>query len=58
MNFFEQFTPEQMQAQYFENYKGLVRLRDKAFSTGKKVNGYTHEELKQHAILYKKLAGL
>jgi len=56
MNFFNQFTEQQMKAQYKANLKGLQRMLVKANKTGKKVNGYTAIELERLVYDYTELA--
>lgn len=55
-NFFNQFTPQQIKNQYRSNYSGLVKMRDKALLTGKKVNGYTLDQLNNMVAKYKELS--
>ena len=43
--FFDQFTPDQMRAAYRRNAKQLREMHAKALKAGKRVNGYTAEEL-------------
>lgn len=43
---FANVTAEQMRAQYAKNAAGLAQMKAKAELTGKKVNGYTAEQLK------------
>jgi hypothetical protein len=56
MGFFDQFTPEQMRAQYAKNANGLRFLLAKAERTGKKVNGYTADQLRAHIEKFERLA--
>jgi len=56
MNYFEQFTTEQMRSQYKANLKGLQKMLAKAIKTGKKVNGYTIIELERLVNDYTELA--
>jgi len=56
MNYFEQFTTEQMRSQYKANLKGLQKMLAKAIKTGKKVNGYTIIELERLVYDYTELA--
>lgn len=48
--FFSQFSPEVIKMQYLANAKGLEQMYKKAVETGKKVNGYTADQLEK---LYK-----
>jgi len=54
--FFDQFTPEQIKNQYRKNYNGLVQMQTKARETGKKINGFTLEQLNTFVEKYKKLS--
>ena len=56
MNFFDQFTKEQLTNQYKTNHKGLLRMLNKAKLTGNSVNGYTKEQLIKLVAQYKILA--
>jgi len=56
MNFFTQFTEQQMKAQYKANLNGLQKMLEKANRTGKKVNGYTIIELERLVNDYTELA--
>jgi hypothetical protein len=47
-NFFDQFTPEQMRAQYARCLPGLQHMLGKAERTKRKVNGYTAYKLRCH----------
>jgi hypothetical protein len=38
-------TQEQATAQMRKNLVGLEKMADKALATGRKVNGYTHDDL-------------
>jgi len=38
-------TPEQLKKQYRANLEGLQRMLKRAEETGKRVNGYTEDEL-------------
>lgn len=49
-------SEENIKKQYAANAAGLKRMYDKAINTGKKVNGFTAEELKEHFLLYEKLS--
>lgn len=49
-------TVEAIKAQYLANAQGLERMYNKAVSTGKKVGGYTAEQLKEKVDQFKKLA--
>jgi len=44
-SFFDQFAPDQVKDQLSANIEQLKRMRLKAITTGKKVNGYTPEQL-------------
>ncbi len=55
--FFDQFTPEQLRAQYARNLIGLRRLLAKAEATGRKVNGYTVDQLRDLVARFERLAG-
>lgn len=46
----------QIKKQYAENLKGLKRMLEKAQKTGKKVNGYTEDQLISMVEKYSKLA--
>ncbi len=46
----------QIKKQYAVNLAGLKRMLDKAKLTGKKVNGYTEEQLVKMVEKYSKLA--
>ena len=41
-------TPEQVRAMHAKNAEGLRAMLAKAEKTGKKVNGYTAEQLRRH----------
>ena len=47
---------EAIKAQYAANAQGLEKMYNKAVETGKKVNGYTADQLKEKVEEYKKLA--
>ena len=49
-------TVEALKIQYKANAEGLERMYNKAVSTGKKVNGYTADQLKIKVEQYKTLA--
>ena len=49
-------TVERLKAQYLANAKGLERMYEKALKTGKKVGGYTADQLKNKVAEYYKLA--
>ncbi len=40
-------TPEQVRAQFARNAEGLAKMLARAESTGRKVNGYTADQLRQ-----------
>lgn len=56
MSFWDQFTQEQLKAQYKANADGLKKMLDKAKLTGKKVNGYTQDQLQEHYEKYLELS--
>ena len=56
MGFFNQFTPEQIRAQYARCIPGLMAMLAKAERTGKKVNGYTADQLKMHISDFRRKA--
>jgi hypothetical protein len=43
-------TPEQVRAQYLRNAKQLAEMAERAHVTGRKFNGFTEAELRQHAV--------
>jgi len=49
-------TEEQLKEQYRANAAGLVKMRDKAKRTGKKVNGYTLAKLEELVNKYQQLS--
>jgi len=49
-------TLGQLNKQYQSNYEVLLKMFDKAKSLGKKVNGYTEEQLSEMVNKYKELA--
>lgn len=49
-------TMEQLNAQYASNAGVLKGMHEKAKRTGKKVNGYTEQQLKAHTARYKRMA--
>lgn len=51
-------SEERIKEQYAANYKGLLFLLNKAKAPGKKVNGYTEQQLRENCAKYKSLAGL
>lgn len=55
-NFFSQFSKDAIKHQYRENLKGLQQMLDKAIRTGKRVNGYTKEQLQQMVDKFKTLS--
>ena len=46
--FFDQFTKEQIAEQYSRCLPGLSDMLEKAERTGRKVNGYTAVQLREH----------
>jgi rubrerythrin len=54
--FFQQFTPEQMRAQYTKNLRTFEGMLEKAERTGKKVGGYTADRLRAHVEQFAYLA--
>lgn len=54
--FFSQFTTEQLKAQYRKNLEGLKKMLEKAKATGKKVNGYTEQQLSEIVSQFESLA--
>lgn len=53
--FFSQFSTETLKKQYLENAKGLEQMYLKAKKSGKKVNGYTADQLeKMYKAYYEK----
>jgi len=49
-------TVEAIKAQYLANAQGIERMYNKAVDTGKKVGGFTAEQLKAKVEEFKKLA--
>lgn len=49
-------TKDQLNDQYKANAASFEKLYQKSLSSGKKVNGYTSEQLYDTMILYRKLA--
>lgn len=47
---------EAIKAQYLANAQGMERMYNKAVETGKKVGGFTAEQLKEHVEAFKALA--
>lgn len=47
---------EQLTRQYAANLVGIKQMLEKAKATGKKVNGYTAEQLEESVDLYTKLS--
>ena len=47
---------QRIKDQYLANAKGLQQMLDKAVKTGKKVNNYTKEQLKEMVAKYNDLA--
>ncbi len=56
--FFDQFTAEQMRAQYIRNIAQLRSMLAKAESTGRKVNGYTADQLRERIQAFQIKAGV
>lgn len=48
-------TPEQIKKQYRANLEGLQRMLKRAEDTGKRVNGYTEDELSRLVEKYTRL---
>ena len=55
-NFFSQFTPEQLRTQYRRNLVGLSVLLTKAERTGRKVNGFTVDQLRAMVAQFTELS--
>lgn len=53
--FFSQFTEEQIRKQVKANAEGLRKMEAKAVKTGKKVGGYTADQLNQMASRYENM---
>jgi len=49
-------TVERLKQQYADNAKGMERMYNKAVTTGKKVGGFTAEQLKEKIEQFKALA--
>lgn len=49
-------SKERISEQYEKNAQGLEAMHKKALATGKKVNGYTAEQLEQMTLKYWALA--
>ncbi len=54
--FGQQFKRDIIKGHYLANANGLKRMLDKAVVTGKKVNGYTAEQLTERVKFYNDLA--
>jgi hypothetical protein len=54
--FFAQFTPDQLRAGYARNANGLRGMLAKAERTGRKVNGFTAEYLRDRVAEYLRLS--
>jgi hypothetical protein len=54
--FFAQFTPDQLRAGFARNADGLRRMLAKAERTGKKVNGFTADYLRDRVAEYTRLS--
>lgn len=54
--FFQQWTPEQMRAQYAKNLRTFEGMLAKADSTGRQVGGYTAQQLRDHVEQFAYLA--
>ena len=55
-NFFSQFTADQLRAGYARNAQSLRGMADKAQRTGRKVNGFTFDDLNEKATTYERLS--
>ena len=55
MNYFDQFSQEQIKRQYAQNAKGLEIMVERSKKTGK-YNGYTTDQLDIKVIEYKNKA--
>ena len=51
-------TVEAIKAQYLANAQGMERMYNKAVETGKKVGGYTADQIKERIEAFKALAAL
>lgn len=54
--FFAQFTPDQLRAGYARNANSLRGMLAKAEKTGRKVNGFTADYLRDRVNEYKRLS--
>lgn len=54
--FYAQFTPDQLRAGYARNAKSLAQMRDKALKTGRNVNGFTADYLRDKTAEYEALS--
>ncbi len=54
--FFSSFSPEQLRAGYARNAIGLRLLLARAERTGRKVNGFTADALRERVAEYKRLS--
>jgi len=56
MNFYDQFTPDQLRAGYARNAAGLRAMLATAERTQRKVRGYTVAELRASVAVYEALS--
>jgi hypothetical protein len=49
-------TAQMLAKQYAKNATGLQQMADKARITGKKVGGYTEQQLEAHARRYREMS--
>lgn len=54
--FYSQFSDEQIKRQVKANAEGLRKMEARALQTGKKVGGFTADQLSEMAVHYEKLA--
>jgi hypothetical protein len=54
--FFTQFTPDQLRAGYARNAEGLRGMLARSERTGRKVNGFTAEYLRDRVVEYVRLS--
>ena len=54
--FFAQFTPDQLRAGFTRNAAGLAKMLAKAETTGRKVGGYTAEQLRERVAEFARLS--
>lgn len=55
-NFYDAFSGDQLRAGYARNAAYLKKMADKATATGKKVNGYTADDLHGKAAAFAALS--